>query len=115
MDNPKQVWSDLKSLTGIEKSGTLNAISPNKWVETFSKMFESKNIEGKTPEPLPDLDFINDNQRVLILQSTSEEFSNGIKKLKNSKASGLDSISNEMIKAGARSFYHSWLFSLTKF
>ena len=101
MDNPKQFWSHLKSLRGIEKSDTLNAISPNKWVEHFSKIFESNNIEGTNPEPLPNLDFINDNQRVLISQFTAEEISNGIKKLKNNKASGLDSISNEMIKASA--------------
>ena len=49
MDNPKQFWSHLKSLRGIEKSDTLNAISPNKWVEHFSKIFESKNIEGTNP------------------------------------------------------------------
>ena len=47
------------------------------------------------------LDFINDNQRVLISQFTAEEISNGIKKLKNNKTSGLDSIRNEMIKARA--------------
>ena len=115
MDNPKQFWSHLKSLRGIEKSDTLNAISPNKWVEHFSKIFESNNIEGRNPEPLPNLDFINDNQRVLISQFTAEEISNGIKKLKNNKASGLDSISNEMIKATALSFYPSWLFSFIKF
>ena len=88
MDNPKQFWSHLKSLRGIEKSDTLNAISPNKWVEHFSKIFEF-------------IDFTNDNQRVLISQFTAEEISNGIEKLKNNKASGLDSISNEMIKASA--------------
>ena len=97
--NPKQFWSHLKSLTGIEKSDTLNTISPKKWVENFSKIFESKKIEGKNPESMHYLDFIND--RVLISQSTAEEISNGIKKLKNNKASGLDSISNEMIKARA--------------
>ena len=74
---------------------------PKKWVEHFSKIFESTNIEGKNLEPMPNLDFINDNQRVLISQFTAEEISNGIKKLKNNKASGLDSISNEMIKARA--------------
>ena len=47
VENPKQFWSHLKSLRGIEKSDTLNVISPNKWVEHFSKTFESKNIEGK--------------------------------------------------------------------
>ena len=99
MGNPKQFCSHLKSLRGIEKSDTLNAISPNKWVEHFSKTFESKNIEGKDPEPMPNLEFINDNPRVLISQFTAEEISNGIKKLKNNKTSGLDSIRNKMIKA----------------
>ena len=97
----KQFWSHLKSLRGIEKSDTLNAISPNKWVEYFCKVFESKNTEGRNPERIPNLDFINDNQRVLISQFTAEEISNGIKKIKSNKASGLDSISNEMIKASA--------------
>ena len=101
MDNPKQFWSHLKSLRGIEKSNTLNAISPKGWVEHFFKIFESKNIEGKNPESMPNLEFINDNQRVLTSQFTAEEISNGISKLKNNKASGLDSISNEMIKASA--------------
>ena len=53
VDNQKQFWSHLKSLRGIEKSDTLNAISPNKWIEHFSKIFESKNTEGKHPEPMP--------------------------------------------------------------
>ena len=76
--NPKQFWLHLKSLRGIEKSDTVNAISPNKWVEHFSKIFKSKNVEGRNPEPVPNLDFINDNQRVLISQFTAEEISNGI-------------------------------------
>ena len=101
MDNPKQFWSHLKSIRGIEKSNTLNVISPKGWVEHFFKIFESKNTEGKNPEPMPNLEFINDNQRVLTSQFTAEEISNGISKLKNNKASGLDSISNEMIKASA--------------
>ena len=101
MDNKKQFWLYLKSLREIEKSDTLNVILPSKWVEHFSKIFESKNTEGRNPEPMPILDFINDNQGVLISQFTAEEISNGIKKLKNNKASGLDSISNEMIKASA--------------
>ena len=106
MGNPKQFCSHLKSLRGIEKSDTLNAISPNKWVEHFPKIFESKNIEGKNPQPMLNLDFINDNQRVLISQFTAEEISNGIKKLKNNKTSGLDSMSNEMIKTSAPIILH---------
>ena len=58
----------------------LNAISPNKWVEHFPKIFESKNIEAKSPESMPNLDFINNYQRVLISQFTAEKISNGIKK-----------------------------------
>ena len=50
---------------------------------------------------MPNLDFINYNQRVLISQLTTEQIPNGIKKLQNNKANGLDSISNEMIKASA--------------
>ena len=61
VDNPKQFWSHLKSLRGIEKSDILNVISPNKWVEHFSKVFESNNIEERNPENMLNLDFINDN------------------------------------------------------
>ena len=50
---------------------------------------------------MPNLDFINYKQRVLISQLTAEQIPNGIKKLQNNKTNGLDSISNEMIKASA--------------
>ena len=114
MDNPKQFWSRLKSPRGIEKSDTLNAISLNKWIDHFSKIFESNNIKGKNPEPMLNLDFINDNQRILTSQFTAE-ISNGIKKLKNNKTNGLDSLSNEMINASPSIILPFLVFSLIKF
>ena len=38
-ENPKLLWSYLKSLRGAVKSKTPNVISPQQWVERFSKLF----------------------------------------------------------------------------
>ena len=41
--NPKLFWSHLKLLRGATKSSTPNGISPQRWVEHFSKLLYSEN------------------------------------------------------------------------
>ena len=93
--DPKLFWSHLKSLRGATKSSTSNVILPQKWVEHFSKLLYSE-IERKE-----DQDDADRNIRNTIFDSpfTSEEIVKGTALLKSKKASGYDSISNEMIKA----------------
>ena len=96
-ENPKLFWSHLKSLRGAIKSSTPNVISPQQWVEHFSKLLYSENERKEL--------FLNNdadrNTRNAILGSpfASEKIVKGTTLLKSKKSSGHDSISNEMIKA----------------
>ena len=99
-ENPKLFWSHLESLRGAIKSSILNVISPQQWVEHFSKLLYFENERRDDKERF----LYNDaarNIRNTIFNSpfTSEEIVKGITFLKSKKASGNDSVSNEMIKA----------------
>ena len=93
--NPKRFWSHLKLLKSNVNSDTLNAISPNSWVEHSSNLFHSENTQD---ESSPAKHIINGVNPVLDSLLTAEKLSNGTKQLKDNKASSHDSISNEMLK-----------------
>ena len=97
---PKLFWSHSRSLTGATKSSISNVIPPQQWVEHFSELLYSEN-ERKDDQELFLYDDADRNLRNTIIDSpfTSEEIVKGIALLKSKKASGYDSISNEMIKA----------------
>ena len=95
-ENPKLFWSHLKSLRGAIRSSTPNVISPQQWFEHFSKLLYSENERKDDQELFLDND-TDRNIRNAILASV--EILKGTTLLKSKKASGYDSISNEMIKA----------------
>ena len=97
-NNPKHFWSHPKPLKSNLNSDTLNAISPNSWVEHFSKLFHSENTQDESSSTKY---IINGVDSVLNSPLTAEEISNGIKQLKNNKASDHDFISNEMVELAA--------------
>ena len=99
-ENPKLFWSHSRSLTGATKSSISNVIPPRQRVEHFSELLYSEN-ERKDGQELFLYDHADRNLRNTIIDSpfTSEEIVKGIALLKSKKASGYDSISNEMIKA----------------
>lgn len=72
---------------------TFNSISPNSWVEAFSKLFHSENTQYESSSTKHT---INGVDPLLDSPFTAEEISDGIKQLKDNKASCHDSISNEM-------------------
>ena len=94
------MWSHLKLLRGATKSSTSNVISPQQWVEYFSKFLYSE-IERREDQDLFLYDDADRNIRNTIFVSpfTSEKIVKGTALLKSKKASGYDSISNEMMKA----------------
>lgn len=67
----------------------------------FLNSFKLKMLGTKYLDHIAKHDSRNGIKDMLDSLFTTEEISNGIKKLKNNKASGLDSISNEIIKASA--------------
>ena len=101
--NPKLFWQHIKKLRGkINNSpNQVNSIPPKKWVEHFSSLFNVKENDKNKLEGSNKI--LADNKHNAILDSpfTIEEISKGIRELKLRKASGNDSISNEMIIAGA--------------
>ena len=57
-ENPKLFWFHLKSLRGAIKSSTPNVMSPQQWVEHFSKFLYSKNERKDDQELFVDNDTI---------------------------------------------------------
>ena len=100
--NPKLFWQHIKKLRGITNNSPnqVNSIRPKKWVEHFSSLFNVKENDKNKLEGSNKI--LADNKHNAILDSpfTIEEISKGIRELKLRKASGNDSISNEMIIAG---------------
>ena len=101
-NNPKQFWQHLKTLKGKLKPNSVDAIPPRQWIEHFSKLF---NVEENTTVKNNFLKATNSKcvreNSTLDSPFTADEVSKGIAQLKNKKASGNDSISNEMIKTGS--------------
>ena len=101
--NLKLFWQHIKKLRG-KTNNSLNqvdSIPPKKWIEHFSSLFnvtenDKNKLEGSNKTP-------SDNKHNATLDSlfTKEEISKGIRELKLRKASGNDSIGNEIIIAGA--------------
>ena len=96
-------WQHIKKLRGKTNNSPnqVDSIPPKKWVELFSSLFNVKEngknkLEGGNKIP-------SDNKHDALLDSPFiiEEISKGIRELKLRKASGSDSISNEMVIAGA--------------
>ena len=102
--DPKQYWKLVNSLKEDNEPafGPELAIDSDSWSDYFQNLHS---IQDKFTSRVEDLDRIlkEDNNNtfslldVLIKQS---EISNSISKLKSNKASGLDNISNEMLKSG---------------
>ena len=115
IDNPQQFWKKIRNLRGnTNDKKTINLITPTQWYEYFSKLTNptDPNIEteyiDKHNEVEEELKQIlqNANQSdltdIINKPFTQKEVEEGIHKLENNKASGNDSISNEMLKAGIK-------------
>ena len=99
-NNPKQFRQHLKTLRVKFKYNSVDAIPPRQWIEHFSKLFNvEKNIKNKLLKA-PNPKFVRENF-TLDSPFSADKVSKGIAQLKNKKASGHDSISNEMIKTGS--------------
>ena len=99
-NNPKQFWQHLKTLRVKFKYNSVDAIPPRQWIEHFSKLFNvEENIKNKLRKA-PNPKFVRENF-TLDSPFSADKVSKGIAQLKNKKASGHDSFSNEMIKTGS--------------
>jgi len=111
-NNPKEFWSLLKYLDKeISGKHNKNTCDPNitseEWIHHFTSLNNLINdssfdtvFEKTVTEYLNQLDDHTPNP--LDFPFTPVEVLNGLKLLKTGKASGIDSISNEMLKYGAK-------------
>ena len=90
---------ELKEIDANSVTGT-NPISPEDWLKHFSKLLfhekqdRSSQLEGKINEMLSHNTFSDLDFRI-----TKDEIKKAISSLKSGKATGLDKISSEIVKA----------------
>ena len=109
-DNPKAFWNHVKSLKSISSaSHASSAVSADSWVDHFTKLNKqnpsaiSDNIQVQTVKSeLQTL--LRDITKCDILdrEFTVSEIESGIKKTKAGKATALDIVSNELLKATSK-------------
>ena len=105
-DNPSQFWKKIKKMRSNKVS--LNSITPTEWYNHFSKLTNDKNkiyndiykkqhedVLAKLKNKLDDEHY--NNKTELDNPFTQKEIEDGIDNLSNHKASGNDSIKNEML------------------
>ena len=115
VDNSSQFWKkDKKLRNGNKKS--VNLISPTDWYNYFSKLANTDERVNKECynkqhyiilEKLKDI--LQNTEQMIATEEldkplTQKEIEEGIDKLKNNKASGNDSISNEMLKSAKKNY-----------
>lgn len=99
--NPKKFWQTLQVLNdeNTDQNHASN-IEPGKWYDYLSSLNKSRWTD--TPQEISNE--ISENQKhtkfsELDYTIKKQEITNAIKKLKSNKSAGLDTLSNEMIKA----------------
>jgi hypothetical protein len=93
-------WKNVKTLIGDKKKSTCNNISKNDWLHHFKTVHSSEaDVMGDSD---PVCNSMQENHEVDCLNAiiTKDEVVESIKGLNCGKASGIDNILSEMLKAG---------------
>ena len=93
---PKTFWKNWKNASEIDSFKCEADITGDQWFDHFSNLHTEKGVENIVNPPLKKN--ISNLQNRLNEPFSIKEFMNIIKNLKNDKASGNDSICNEMLK-----------------
>jgi hypothetical protein len=103
-NNPTAFWKVFNELKNLDKQKHKNPIPPEEWKAHFFTLF-NQSLPPSDEQELFYQNFIEMNKNnvfnKLNYKITNEEIKTHIQKLKNGKSSGIDSILNEMIKAGS--------------
>ena len=101
--DPKKYWKLINSLKESSGDNKTDLVEPDSWYSYFSNL---NNIHGSNNQRISELENILNNIEKLKEFSpldyriTTKEITDAIQHLKNGKASGLDGIPSEMLKAG---------------
>ena len=95
--------------TERKQKNNSNPICMDEWTNYFSKLHNDTmsndydiQFTSKIEESLTRINELPHQSDVLVKNFTIDEIKHGISQLKNGKAQGMDSISNEMLKAGSK-------------
>lgn len=105
-NNPQSFWSLYDKLIDLDKQQKSNPITPEEWVRHFTDLLLSTAVNQQQVDSTQYMQtYINENVNKVFnelnFHITLEEVSKAITKLKRGKSCGLDSIPNEMLKAGS--------------
>lgn len=99
-NNPTEFWKLINNIK--DTKSTTEGIDIQIWKDFFSKLHNPKEGKSKFTEEISKKleELLNSNQANVILDKSisEQEIWNAAKKMKNKKATGLDGISNEMVK-----------------
>ncbi len=104
-NNPQSFWKLYDDLVKLDKEDKANPISSSEWVKHFNQLFSIAQQANNSDFQNHIDEYLNSHTdsvfNSLNFHINTNEISKAISKLKLGKSSGLDSISNEMIKAGS--------------
>jgi len=101
--DPKQCWKLIEELKDTEKIDTTSSISTSTWQSHFQNLNNLKDIFKNRIKWLEDK--LSQLEKIKCFTDidgkiTEAEINSAIKEMKSNKSTGLDNISNEMLKSG---------------
>ena len=104
--NPNEFWKLVNTIKTNKSSGTCNEISPTEWFDYFENLNRFNEHGGKNSHEVQIVKDYNiwtaTKSETLGKPISSAEIYNLSKKLKNKKASSVDSLPNEIIKLAVK-------------
>ena len=104
-EDPKAFWKQVHNMLRGDKREQTD-IDPQEWVSHFTSLLNSETnasdeqFQEFVKHSLGIIENCSGDHGVLDFEITKEDLMKYIRKLKTGKASGIDSITNEMIKEG---------------
>ena len=101
-NNPNQFWKSYKELKNLDIESRANPISHGEWVSHFRSLFNNNvNIEQTNLDHIEQSLILNTSVifNELNFKISKNEVKQCVYKLKNGKSSGIEGITNEMIKS----------------
>ena len=112
-DNPKLFWKQIKRMIGGTQWERTN-IEPNDWLSHFTNLLSNKvngdiSFQDYVNNCLPVIERFTSYSDCMDASFNINELNVSIKRLKNGKSCGIDSITNEMISEGGTALHESIL------
>ena len=118
-NNPKEYWTIVNRLKEAKQDNTIDNIDPSEWCQWFKSLNTKENQKNNKEFREKTLSIVEKKHffaerfvKILDSHITSAEITKACCKLKNNKACGVDSISNEILKSIAQTKFNTLLVKL---